>query len=65
MLEANGDLVRIKEEIDPNLEMTEIADRTCAAEAQLCQLKTQRLRRAASPTSELKTRCTGYGRRLN
>ena len=28
MLEANGDLVRIKEEIDPNLEMTEIADRT-------------------------------------
>ena len=27
-LEANGDLVRIKEEIDPNLEMTEIADRT-------------------------------------
>ena len=28
MLEASGDLVRIKEEIDPNLEMTEIADRT-------------------------------------
>lgn len=28
MLEANGDLVRIKEEIDPKLEMTEIADRT-------------------------------------
>ncbi len=28
MLEANGDLVRIKDEIDPNLEMTEIADRT-------------------------------------
>ncbi len=28
MLEANGDLVRIKEEIDPDLEMTEIADRT-------------------------------------
>ena len=28
MLETNGDLVRIKEEIDPNLEMTEIADRT-------------------------------------
>jgi 4-hydroxy-3-polyprenylbenzoate decarboxylase len=28
MLEANGYLVRIKEEIDPNLEMTEIADRT-------------------------------------
>lgn len=27
-LEANGDLVRIKEEIDPHLEMTEIADRT-------------------------------------
>ena len=27
-LEANGDLVRVKEEIDPNLEMTEIADRT-------------------------------------
>ena len=27
-LEAKGDLVRIKEEIDPNLEMTEIADRT-------------------------------------
>ena len=27
-LEANGDLVGIKEEIDPNLEMTEIADRT-------------------------------------
>ncbi len=28
MLEATGDLVRIKDEIDPNLEMTEIADRT-------------------------------------
>ena len=28
MLEANGDLVRIKEEIDPNLELTESADRT-------------------------------------
>ena len=28
ILEASGDLVRIKEEIDPNLEMTEIADRT-------------------------------------
>lgn len=28
MLEANGDLVRIKDEIDPNLEMTEISDRT-------------------------------------
>ena len=28
MLEDSGDLVRIKEEIDPNLEMTEIADRT-------------------------------------
>ena len=27
-LEATGDLVRITEEIDPNLEMTEIADRT-------------------------------------
>ena len=27
-LEARGQLVRIKEEIDPNLEMTEIADRT-------------------------------------
>ena len=27
-LEASGDLVRITEEIDPNLEMTEIADRT-------------------------------------
>ena len=27
-LEADGELVRIKEEIDPNLEMTEIADRT-------------------------------------
>lgn len=28
MLEANGDLVRIKDEIDPHLEMTEISDRT-------------------------------------
>ncbi len=27
-LESEGDLIRIKQEIDPNLEMTEIADRT-------------------------------------
>ena len=35
MLEANGDLVRVKEEIDPNLEMTEIADRTLPAAVRL------------------------------
>ena len=42
-LEANGDLVRIKEEIDPNLEMTEIADRTSAAAARPCSLKTRKV----------------------
>ncbi|MBE9396887.1 4-hydroxy-3-polyprenylbenzoate decarboxylase [Pontibacterium sp. N1Y112] len=31
MLEARGELKRIKQEIDPNLEMTEIADRTLRA----------------------------------
>ena len=31
MLEQRGDLVRIKAEVDPNLEMTEIADRTLRA----------------------------------
>jgi len=31
MLEARGELVRIKQEIDPNLEMTEISDRTLKA----------------------------------
>jgi 4-hydroxy-3-polyprenylbenzoate decarboxylase len=31
MLEARGELVRIKQEIDPNLEMTEISDRTLRA----------------------------------
>jgi 4-hydroxy-3-polyprenylbenzoate decarboxylase len=30
-LEKRGDLVRITAEIDPNLEMTEIADRTLRA----------------------------------
>ena len=30
-LEKRGDLVRIKTEVDPNLEMTEIADRTLRA----------------------------------
>ena len=31
MLEARGELVRIKQEIDPHLEMTEISDRTLKA----------------------------------
>ena len=31
MLEARGELVRIKQEIDPYLEMTEISDRTLKA----------------------------------
>ena len=30
-LEKRGELVRIKTEVDPNLEMTEIADRTLRA----------------------------------
>ena len=28
MLEQRGELVRIRQEVDPHLEMTEIADRT-------------------------------------
>ena len=31
MLEARGELKRITQEIDPNLEMTEISDRTLKA----------------------------------
>ena len=31
LLEQQGELVRIKQEVDPNLEMTEISDRTLRA----------------------------------
>ena len=32
LLEQRGELVRIKQEVDPNLEMTEISDRTLRAQ---------------------------------
>ena len=39
-LEQQGELKRISLEVDPNLEMTEICDRTLRAKALHCYLKT-------------------------
>ena len=66
-LEANGDLVRIKEEIDPNLEMTEIADRTLRGGGPALLLK---IRKVTTPHCSRifwyrKTRGPGYGRGLD
>ena len=52
-LEKQGELKRITQEIDPNLEMTEICDRTLRAEGPALLFE--------NPKRHSKARCHGHG----